>query len=218
MKTDSQLQAEIIRNLRASANINEACIGVFVRDAIVTLTGQVPSSAEKLEAEKCAERISGVRAVVEQINVQSSDESLKDDHALARAAVKALEGNHQAPQNTIVEVEKGWIRLSGSAENDFEKEVATETVRSLPGARGVSNFMLIKAKVRTADVKNKIQETLQKQAIAEAARIKVWANGGKVILSGTVRTFSERSEVEKAAWESPGVTDVKSELRVALFG
>jgi osmotically-inducible protein OsmY len=218
MKTDSQLQKEILRGLRGSAKINEASIGVFVRDAIVTLTGQVASPEEKIEAEKCAESIAGVRAVVEQITVQEAEESLKDDHTLARAAVKALENNHQAPQNTIVEVEKGWIRLSGSAENDFEKEVATETVRSLPGARGVSNMMTIKARVKTADVKNKIQEILQKQAIAEAARIKVWANGGKVILSGTVRTFSERSEVEKAAWESPGVTDVKSELRVALFG
>lgn len=81
-----------------------------------------------------------------------------------------------------------------------------------------SQLQTEKTVVEVAVVKNKIQEILQKQAIAEAARINVWTNGGKVILSGTVRTFSERSEVEKAAWESPGVTDVKSELRVALFG
>ena len=218
MKTDSQLQTEIMRGLRAAPNISEASIGVFVQDGIVTLTGMVFSNEEKCAVEKCAEGITGIRAVVEQIKVASEADDKDGDHLLARAAIKALESNHQAPQGTIVEVEAGWIRLSGAADNEFEKETATETVRDLHGARGVSNVMTLKTKVKTSDVKNKIRETLQNQAAAEAARIKVWANGGKVILSGTVRTFSERSEVEKAAWESPGVTEVKSELRVALFG
>ena len=218
MKTDSKLQTEIMNALKTAPDINEALIGVFVREGIVTLTGQVPEHSEKAAAEKIAERIKGIKAVVEQIEVRRTDDYSRDDHAIAVAAVQALDFSNRVPKGVKVEVEKGWIKLTGSAEWEYEKEAATEAVGSLFGVAGVSNFMELKTKVKPDEVKNRIEQKLKELAAEEASQIKVFARGGRVILSGTVRTFSERHNVEQAAWEAPGVTEVRSELRVAIFG
>ena len=65
MKTDRDLQKDVMDELRWEPDINETNIGVAVKDGVVTLSGYVDSYIEKVNAERAAARVDGVKAVVE---------------------------------------------------------------------------------------------------------------------------------------------------------
>ena len=113
-----------------------------------------------------------------------------------------------------VKVDKGWVTLTGDVYGDFQRRAAERAVRNLPGVRGVSNLIAIKTRAEPHDVKQKIEETLQRAAALDAKNIDVIVTGGEVTLRGTVRSFLERYEAEKAAWAAPGVTMVHNEITV----
>jgi len=87
----------------------------------------------------------------------------------------------------------------------------------LLGVRGVTNEIQIKPLVRPSDLRNKIEQALERAAELDAKKISVEANQGKVTLRGKVRSWAERSEAEHAAWAAPGVTNVKNEIRVTAW-
>ena len=70
MKTDAQIQTDVLQELKWDPSVTHEHIGVSVTDAIVTLSGTVPSYIEKSAAENAAQRVHGVKAVVEKIEVQ----------------------------------------------------------------------------------------------------------------------------------------------------
>jgi len=68
--------------------------------------------------------------------------------------------------------------------------------------------------VTSVDASGKIAEALKRAAAIDARRIHVTADDGRVILSGTVHSWAERREAERAAWAAPGVTHVEDRLTV----
>lgn len=218
MKSDSQLQQDVLAELKWEPSIGEEEIGVAVKDAVVTLTGFVDSYAQKYAAEKVASSVSGVRAVAEDLEVKLAGESKRTDTELAHAAVNALKWDIQVPSDKIkATVEKGWIELRGEVEWQYQKWAAESAIRNLTGVRGVSNFIAVKPqKVSAYEVSTKIKDSLRRNAEVEADRIAVEAKDGTVVLRGTVRSFAEREEAEAAAWRAPGVRTVEDKLTVAL--
>jgi osmotically-inducible protein OsmY len=213
MKTDSELRRDVERELEMEPSVDERRIGVAVLDGIVTLSGEVHSYAEKWQAERTVERVSGVRGVVNQLSVKPATE--RSDIDIARAAADVLKWNVLVPSERIkVRVESGWLTLDGHVEWEYQRRAAERAVRNLPGVKGISNLILVKPRVQPSDVRRKIEEAFEREAAIDAQHIDVQVNGSEVTLSGRVRSWAERHAAEKAAWSVPGVTAVHNYLNV----
>lgn len=214
MKTDMQLRENVEEELQWEPSVLSTDIGVIVEDGIVTLTGKVDTFPEKCEAEKAALRVSGVKVVVNEIEVKLTTNSWRADEEIAQAATNALEWNIALPTNLQVVVEDGWVTLKGKVNWQYQRRIAEDTVRWLTGVKGVTNAITVKSRVAPFIVKAKIEAAILRNASLDAKGIQVKAEDGKVTLEGTVYSWLEKEQAEDAAWSAPGVTEVDNKLVV----
>jgi len=182
-----------------------------------TLTGTVPSYAQKLEAERVVKRVIGVMAVANDIEVTLLGHLHPNDTEIAEAALNSLRWNSSLPQGQIkVTVRQGHLTLEGNVDWHYQRETAADAVRYLTGVRGVNNLVNVIPQVKLSEVSNKIKAAFKRNAEIDARHVKVAAQGGKVILDGKVASLTERSAAEHAAWSAPGVASVENHLTVGV--
>ena len=216
MKTDTQLQRDVQAELSWEPSIRDVEIGVAAKDGVVTLSGYVDTFAEKYLAERAAERVSGVKAIADDLKVKLPTAFQRPDTEIAHAVVNALRSHIQVPDDRIkARIEGGWVTLEGDVEWQYQKNAAERAVRYLGGVVGVSNRIILKPKrVSTLEVGNKIKDALRRNAERDADRIVVEAADGRVTLKGWVRSYTERQDAERAAWAAPGVTSVEDRISI----
>jgi osmotically-inducible protein OsmY len=215
MKTDAELQQDVMNELRWEPIIKAAEIGVGVKDGIVTLSGDVDSLLKKSAAERAAARVFGVRAVAEEIQVKLPGSFKRSDQDIARAVANALEWNASVPYDRVkVQVQDRVVTLSGQVDWWYQRAAAEDAVRNLLGVVSVGNRITIKPTVKPLDLKDKIENALRRNALLDARRITVETRGPKVILKGSVRSSAEKEQALSAAWAAPGVSHVESYITV----
>lgn len=215
MKTDRQLQQEVEEELGWDPAVTATNIGVEVKERIVTLSGHPSSYAEKLAAEKAAQRVAGVKAVVVEMNVRLPNDDVRTDEDIANAVRSILKWTVGLPGSSVqVQVEKGWVTLHGEVNWAYQRHVATRTVSHMRGVTGVSNLIDVGGDVAAEGIGEKISKALQRHAEREANHIAVTADDGVVTLTGTVGSYAERSAARGAAWSAPGVHAVIDNLTV----
>lgn len=214
-KSDSQIQRDVMNELKWDPSVTDTQINVTSKDGVVTLRGSVPHYFDKSTAEEATQRVGGVRAVADEIEVDMMGSYERSDGDIAEAALNALKWNYSVPKDLKVTVEKGWITLKGETDWDFERNAAKNAVKTLMGVRGVSNNITLKAKVLPSDVKTHIEEALKRSAEAEGRKIEVSVNRDQVTLTGNVHSFAEIADAGLAAWNAPGVKMVENNLKIA---
>ena len=212
---DLTLKKDVEEELQWEPSINAAAIGVAVKDGVVTLTGRVPSYAEKMAAARAASRVSGVKAVANELEVGIPAAEERTDEDIARAVANALTWNTSIPADRVkAQVSHGWVTLEGTVEWYYQKEAAERAVRPIRGVKGVTNNIVVKPAVTATVVKSQIEAALRRSAEVDAQRITVETRGDTVILRGRVRADVERQEAERAAWAAPGVAKVENYIIV----
>lgn len=217
MKTAAELKTDVMDELMFEPSVDEAGIGVGVEEGIVTLAGHVKSYAEKLAAEVAAKRVDGVHGIANELKVELWPGFQHDDADLAKAAVHALRWNSWLPADAVtVSVSDGWVTLDGSVPWQYQKQEALLAIQRLQGVKGVTDKIEVKPRVQATQVERKIQSAFQRAASLDAGKIWVQTAGSVVTLRGTVRSWAEHQDAERAAWAVPGVTAVRNDLEIVV--
>lgn len=213
MKTDSQLQQDITDELNWDAAVDAAKIEIAVRDGTVTLGGQVTTLWEKWEAEQAVQRVGGVKSLVVKLAV--SPLGTHSDADIAHAAQNVLAWSSAVPRDCVkIQVENGWVTLSGSVDWDYQRRSAAGAVRYLAGVKGLTDNISIETDSPSGRIKESIEASLVRRFDAEDQNIVVSVSGKTVTLSGNVTSWWQRDRARDSAWNAPGVQHVTDHLVV----
>lgn len=216
MKTNIELQRDVLDELQYEPSVHPAEIGVTANDGIVTLAGNLKSYAEKWSAVRAAQRVGGVRVVVDEIKVELPSSYHRRDEDIARAVLNALKWNVLVPEERIsIHVEDGRIILKGTVDYKHQQTEVENAIRNLAGVKGITNHIKVKPIATPSAVKLTIENAMRRAAELDAQKIQVDVRGAKVILRGEVHSWAERDEAERAAWSAPGIEEVEDDLRIA---
>ena len=216
-RTDEQVLRDVEDELRWEPLLAGCDLATAVRDGVVTISGSVDSYARRIAAARAAARVGGVRALVDDVTVVLPPWIQRTDTELAAEVASALRSDTRVPPDRVAtRVESGWITLEGDVAWEYERRAAERAIRYLPGVRGITNAIAVRPTVASSlEVSEQIREALRRNAELDAAHISVEAVGGRVTLRGTVRSWVERADAERAAWRAPGVVEVDDHLAVA---
>lgn len=218
MKTDEQLQTDVLAELKWDPRIQSNQIGVIAKDGAVTLTGIVETYSEKLAAERAAKRVKGVRAIAETIEVKLPTQMRTTDEGIAERIAQILKWNSMLRHTDIqAEVRNGHVTLTGDVDWAYQKHAAASRIEELQGVASIFNQIKLRQKtdpVGARDVQKQITSALHRHANVEASKVRVSVADGKVTLDGTIDAYCERELIEDAVWATAGVKQIVDNLTV----
>jgi osmotically-inducible protein OsmY len=211
---DKALQDAVIEELEWDPEVDSAHIGVAASDGAVTLSGHVSSYAEKWAAVRAAERVQGVLAVADEIEVRLPSSSVRDDLDIAESIARALRSHVSVPDSVDAEVRHGYVTLRGEVDWSYQCEAAERVARTTLGVKGVSNLITLKPRVQPTQIERRIADAIKRMASLDANQITVTGTNGTVHLKGRVHSWYEKRLAEQEAKSAPGVLKVDNEITV----
>lgn len=215
MKRDTEIQNNVMEELKSVPLLKANEIGVAVKNGIVTLSGIVDSYPKKVAVEKAVKKIAGVRGIAEDLEVNLSEGHRKSDSEIAQIVMDAIAWHSAAQVDKVnIVVEDGIVTIEGTTDWDFQRKHVTKVVANIIGVKGIINNIKIANSPVSSDIKNKIQAAFVRNANIDADKIDIKTEGHKVILKGKVKGWSEYEEAERSAWSTPGVDKIENELEI----
>lgn len=218
LTSDVQIQDDVHAELKWDPEVNSADIGVTVKDGLVTLRGTVVMYREKWAAERDALRISGVRAVTNDLTVTPVATHTHTDVDITNHVADALLRDWSVPKNRIhVNVENGWVTLRGTTDWHYQRNAAEIDAQRVAGVTSVVNEVtIVQPHVSAIDIEAGIKQALVRTAEVDANKITVTVDGAHVTLTGTVQSWAELDAARNAAWRAKGVTHVVNKLVIQV--
>jgi osmotically-inducible protein OsmY len=217
MRTDAQLQHDVIAELKWEPSVNASHIGVEVNNGVVTLSGHVDSYAEKWSAERAAQRVSGVKALTVELDVNLPGLNKRNDGDIALSADNVLRWTTDVPSGAVnIMVEDGWITLTGEVSWQYQRRAAASALRRLIGVKGITNKISIKPEFAFDAVKSDIENAIKRISKNEKPNITVDVKGADVTLEGTVHSWVEHDLIRNSVWSTPGVHNVIDHIAIAM--
>ena len=217
-KTDSDIKSDVLTELKYEPSVKTTDIGVLVNDGVVTLMGFTTTYGEKWHAVRATKRVSGVRAVADDIKVKLAGAHDRTDGEIAASAADHLEWSTSVPNDKVdITVQNGWVTLTGNLEWWYQKNAAENSVIFLTGVKGVTNLITITSKAVAKEIAASIEKAFERNALLDSNKIEIKTIGNDVTLSGKVRTYAEKDEAERVAWAAAGVYSVENNIKVSWF-
>lgn len=212
---DKELQRVVEAQLHSDRTLEPANITITVRDRVVTLGGFARSFRQRRRVVAAVEKVSGIAAIVNGIEVRVPILHRRPDPEIARDVVETLRLElPDAAENLKVTVDDGFVVIEGEVDSDFDREEAELAIRLQPGVKGTRNLIRLKSHSLASEVKQRVGAALERNVLIDADQIEVEIEDSEVTLRGTVRSFVERNEAERVARDLPGITHVQNEIRV----
>jgi osmotically-inducible protein OsmY len=219
MKTDSQLQADVLEELRGDPCVAANEIAVAVSNGVVSLGGEVDALSKRIAAGHAVARVHGVRAIVNDLRVQLAMDQQRSDVDIAHDAVSALLWDTEVPDRTVkVRVQNGWVWLIGEADRQYQRVAAESAVENIAGVKGLTNIVRLRPRVPAAELQESIERAIARSVKLAKQFLRVETDGTTVRLTGSVATWPDRMAAEHVAWSAPGVTEVVNDLSVDAEG
>lgn len=215
MKSDAELKRDVSAELEWDLEIDHAHIGITANDGAVTLMGYVPTFRQKLAAIEAAERVEGVHAIVDKLEVRIDGIYSTSDEDLAERISHVLRWNVSISSKDIhAEVKNGIVTLSGAVEYFYQKSNIMKNIEHVRGVKNVIDLITIKTHPLKSDVQQKIKSALLRHADVESTNVTVNVRGNTLFLEGRAESIAEKMRIENVAWCTPGVTNVVDNLRI----
>ncbi len=212
--SDTDIRSAVQDELTWTPEVDAPGIGVAVDDGVVSLFGEVGGYVTRTNAKRAALRVRGVTAIVDDMTVHPSWDGSVTEHDVAREVDHALMWAGSVPDSVQAEIRGHDVTLTGAVSWNFQRAAAVRVVEHLKGVDYVTNLISLTPRVSVPDTEKRIRHAITRNAQIDANAITVAVSGNAVTLTGTVRSWAERREAERAAWASPHVTEVHDRMTV----
>lgn len=136
-RSDEAIAKALRHALEWDILVPDARIRTTVSNGIITLEGHVDTWTQREDAERCAQRLTGVKGVSNQITVVGPE---VDAAKIKRAIEDALERQSEREAKRIgVSVREGVVTLSGHLRSWGEKNAIERVATFAPGVRRVDD-------------------------------------------------------------------------------
>jgi osmotically-inducible protein OsmY len=214
MSRDLSLERDVRAELMSDPQVDADHFGVSVDHRALTLSGVASSYAEKQAALQAAERVHGVQAIADEIQVRVPDADVQDDTKIAEAIERSFRTHVNVPSTVQATVRDGAVTLSGHVDWNHQRSEAERLARNIKGVPDVADLITLGPQASFSDVQQRVSEAIRRNADLDAQSISVTVNGGTVRLHGHVRSLHERKVAEHAAFAAPGVISVDNQITI----
>lgn len=217
-RTDAEVERDVRDALYSDVRIDSRNVDAIVQDGIVYLRGSVPDVVQKSVAREVTERIKGVRAVVNELEVTPAE--LRSDADITADVVAALVRDSLVDENKIeVETDRGVVYLRGVVGSYTERRSAETDARTTPGVLDVVDELTVALAPSRSDevIEADVRLALETNIAIDLSDVHVSVKNGIVTLTGNVPALVQRWLIDEVVRWTPGVVDVVNNLGVVTL-